>query len=401
MERDQAPSLDALAAALARARPAGFRDLFLERVADTVCHIERGNIVARHAILREGGAVRREGTHYSADGLTRVTLARLLDVPGRTLPTLGTPPHPVPPDLAPLVAELPETCESVRWRWRWAAVVRGGRAVTLRRPQLLEVTLVNGRRSLATFPRPLGWRPPEALPPGRASAPVGPARALLAPAAAAVLLHELLGHTLEGDFLVSGTSPLARLWGKRLLALPLDVIDDPTRFDLPGAFDTDDEGYPGQPRPLLAAGTLIGALCDEASAATLGVQPGNARRAGVHAPPRPRLSNLIVTNAWPEDPPREGATIEVESVSAGSLDPLSELLELGVRSGWRLQRGRRASRLHPFTLVGRVDRVRAGLLGAFGTPQESGEPGWCGKAGEVVPAGAVAPWLLVEGMEVR
>ena len=121
----------------------------------------------------------------------------------------------------------------------------------------------------------------------------GPVRALLSPQAAATLLHELLGHPLEGDLLLAGASPWRGRQGERILSLPLDLRDDPTREDLPGAFETDDEGHPAAARCLVQDGVLTGALATEAFAAALGVAPGNARRATLHTLPRPRVSNLV------------------------------------------------------------------------------------------------------------
>ncbi len=215
-------------------------------------------------------------------------------------------------------------------------------------------------------------------------------------------MHELIGHPLEGDFLLRGSSPWAGRSGQRILAAALSVTDDPTLGDLPGGFSADDEGEAAAPRPLLADGVLVGALADRRTADALGVRPGNARRAGVHAPPRPRMSNLIVEAAAPlPQPPRGDAAIEVVSVSSGTLEPASGAILLHVRTAFALRGGSRRQRLAPFTLVGTVAKVRRGILAAAEPAAAVPEPGWCGKDGETVPTGAVAPWLLLEGMEVR
>ena len=232
--------------------------------------------------------------------------------------------------------------------------------------------------------------------------PPGPLRALLSPQATATLLHELLGHPLEGDFLLAGTSPWRGRQGERILSLPLDLWDDPTRADLPGSFGVDDEGRPAAARCLVQEGVLTGALATRAFAPALGVEPGNARRATLHALPRPRVSNLVARCPGAlAEPPRDEAEVEVEAISAGTLEPRAGLVVLQVRVAHTLRHGRRVRGLAPFTLLGRLSAVAGGLLVAAEPVGASAEPGWCGKEGEVVPTGSEAPWLLVEGLEAR
>jgi predicted Zn-dependent protease len=171
---------------------------------------------------------------------------------------------------------------------------------------------------------------------------------------------------------------------------------------LPGAFSADDEGEPAQPRQLLADGVLVGALADRESAAALGVPTGNARRASVHGRPRPRMSNLVAHAADPlPHPPRHEAAIEVATLTSGTLEPASGAILLHVRTAFALRRGERHRALAPFTLVGSLAAVRSGLLAAAEPILPVAEPGWCAKDGEIVPTGAVAPWLLLSGLEVR
>ncbi|HUK13618.1 MAG TPA: metallopeptidase TldD-related protein [Thermoanaerobaculaceae bacterium] len=390
-----------LAAAVARARVPGLVDVYLERRADTCWRLERGRIAGRETLLREGAAVRRDGVFHSTDGIERAALASLLDLPARRIPPFAAAAFPPAPALEPLAAALPAGCRSVRWRWSWAVVVTTAGAVAIRRPPLAELTREDGVRSLSVWPPPATGAAPQAaleaarLRPGRH-------RLLFAPAASAVLVHELFGHPLESDAMCGGGSPWAGRIGERLVDLPLDVTDDPTRADLPGAFSSDDEGAPAQPRPLLRAGVLVGALADAAGAAALGVPPGSARRAHVHVPPRPRISNLIASVAEPTpDPPRSEAAVEIAGLANGTVEPASGTVMLEVRTAFALRRGERRRELRPFTLVGGLAAVRRGLLAAACPPEASAEPGWCGKEGEIVPTGAAAPWLLVEGLEAR
>ncbi len=393
-------SLTALAAAIHEAHPRGFVDLYLERVADTVWELADGKVVARHTLLREGAAARFAHLLRSSDGLTRLVLADLLGVAGRRLPPLVLPPYPPPPalpefgDRAPVVA--------LRRRWRWAAVIRPAQPRELLRPPLWEVTLVDGQRLLATSPPTGDVRLPPLPPPAARAVPdSGPTRCLLAPAAAAVLLHEAIGHALEGDLVLDGGRHPLHQAGVRVGDPGFDLVDDPTRKELPGAFSADDEGTPAHRTVLVENGAVVGVLADRTSAPRLGVRAGNARRSSVHAWPRPRVSNLVVEGAEvAPEPAREEAALEIESVRAGSLELRSGELRLVSRVAWQLRHGRRVRALGPFVLAGRVERIVPRLRVA-GPAEVCGEPGWCGKGGEIVPVGAVAPWLLVDGLEVR
>jgi predicted Zn-dependent protease len=400
MGRDGRSGLDELAAAVAGARVAGLVDVYLERRADVFWRLDGGRVVARETLLQEGAAVRRGDGFAASDGLDRAALAALLGVSSRRLPPVVLPRFPEAPALDPPGPAFPAAWRGVRWRWSCGAVLVGGRAVAIARPELAEVTFAGGRRALACWPPPAAdgdeaGRPAAVAPPGRT-------RVLLAPPAAAVLAHELFGHPLEGDLLRRGDSPWAGRAGHKLMRLALSVTDDPGRADLPGGFSADDEGEAAAPRPLLERGVLVGALADRRTAAALGVAPGNARRAGVHAPPRPRMSNLIVEAATPlDEPPRGDAAIEVTAISSGTLELAAGFVLLHARAAFALRRGRRARALAPLTLIGRAAAVARGVLAAAGPPVTSGEPGWCGKDGESVATGAAAPWLLVDGMEVR
>jgi hypothetical protein len=402
MARDEASGLSELAAAIARTRIAGLVDLFLERRAEACWHLVDGHVTTREVLLREGAAVRRDGTLVSADGLERALLARLLGITTRSLPPFCAPVFAQPPQIDEALPLLPTGSSSVRWSWRWAAVLAGHRAVPLYRPDLAEITFPDGHRALTVWPPPLDLEAAADASQARVTPRPGKTMVLLAPAAAAVLLHELVGHPLEGDLLLRGASPWRGRTGERLTSLALSVSDDPTRVDLPGSFSVDDEGEPGNAHALLVDGVIAGALADRASAAALGVAPGNARRATVHSYPRPRISNLVARASNPlPHPPRQEASIEVSTLASGTLEPASGAILLQVRTSHALRRGERARPLAPFTLVGSLTTVCDGLLAAAEPTSPAAEPGWCAKDGEIVPTGAVAPWLLVADLEVR
>ena len=109
---------------------------------------------------------------------------------------------------------------------------------------------------------------------------------------------------------------------------------------------------------------LTGALATRALASALGVEPGNARRATLHALPRPRVSNLLARYPGAlAEPPRGEAEVEVEAISAGTLEPRAGLVVLLVRVAHTLRHGRRVRGLAPFTLLGRLPAGRRGAPG--------------------------------------
>lgn len=390
-----------LAASIGRA--SGIVDLFLERRVERSWNLRNGTVIGVQTASLEGGACRRRDRRLSSsDGLERTTLAALTGVAARQLPPVPLPTAPPAPCWEELGAPADPGLVVARWLWRAGLVVGAAGGARVTRPVLLDLGWSDGRRTVRPWPLAPGWRLPAPSPLRATHPPTGAVRTLLSPQAAATLLHELLGHPLEGDLLVAGISPWRGRLGERVLPLPLDLWDDPTRWDLPGAFDADDEGIVATPRRLVQEGVLVGGLADLSSLGPLGGTAGNARRATLHAPPRPRVSNLVVRVAdGLAGPPRHDADLEVEAVSSGTLEARSGLVVLQVRLGHALRHGRRTRTLGAFTLAGQVTRVADGLLCAAGAPEPSAEPGWCGKDGEVVPTGSEAPWLLVDGLEAR
>lgn len=395
---------DALAACqtlLARAPAPRPDDLYLERSAEAFWRVDDGRVAEQGVVRRDGVAVRRPGRLDSCDATDRVTLADLLPVAPYLVPPVPLPDPPPPPPVAEWLSRLGPGKWILRWRWRWAALVRRRSAVILTRPPLLEVEARDGQRALAVLPLAADWQPPRPTVEGRGAPPRGRPLSLLAPPVAAALVHEVVGHGLEGDLVAAGLSPLVSASPRPRFALPLDVTDDPTRADLPGAFAVDDEGISGRPRLLLRAGEPAGVLADRAVASRLGASSGNARRGGVHALPRPRISNLITRGpASPLADLRRQARLEVTSVRAAAFDLATATVRLQVRSAHTLHRGEADRPLPGFTLYASLGAVCQGLLAASGETRATAEPGWCRKDGDAVPVGSDTPWLLLAGLEV-
>ena len=396
------PALAELSAVLRRRAPRQLDDLYLERRAEWVWRCADGAVVDQRTWIGDGVAVRRDSEFRSCDGLERQVVADLTGVPLRRLPVLPLPELPSRPDPSVILTRVGAAQLTARMIWRRAVLATARDARAIAAPDLCELTWPDGHSSLVVWPPPPSWQPVIPFVERTGKDPAGAVDVLLSPQAAAVLLHELFGHPLEGDSILSGESVWAGRFGARVVPCDLDISDDPWAPDLPGGFDVDDEGVPATSRPLVRAGVVVGALADRSCANALGASPGNARRSSVHTPPRPRISNLVSSARGAlAQTPRGEAGVEVTSVSSGTVEPRSETVVLRVRHGYVLRRGERQRAVGGFTLVGALHAVCDGLVGVAAPPEPAFEPGWCGKNGELVPTGAIAPWLLVHGLEVR
>jgi len=221
---------------------------------------------------------------------------------------------------------------------------------------------------------------------------------------AGVLMHELVGHMAESDLVSSGASPLADLVGAIISTPALEVTDDPTREDLAGAFDFDDEGVPAKPIRLIRAGQFESFLCDREGSRLLETDAGRGRRATWNRPPVARLSNLVVT-------PGETSVEELEAdldhgvvvtrIGGATVDPVSSRLVLRVERGWEVRHGRRRRPLAPCELTGSVMEVLGNIDRRIGSdPVTDWRLGWCLKGGVPLATGSEAPSLLVQRLEV-
>jgi TldD protein len=181
-------------------------------------------------------------------------------------------------------------------------------------------------------------------------------------------------------------------------------VDDPGRTDLPGAFDTDDEGVRGESVVLLRDGRLCGLLCDRETAEVCRVPPGRGRRSDWRHPPVPRLSNLIVSGGSQSPGELEadlGYGLVITRFSGATVDPVSSRTVLRVERGFEIRNGRRRRPLGPCELTGGVTEILAGIDPVVGDdPAPDWRLGWCVKDSLPLPTGSEAPTLLVHRLEV-
>jgi TldD protein len=240
--------------------------------------------------------------------------------------------------------------------------------------------------ALAEAARPVATVPP----------PDGEVDVVLSPSAAAVFWHEAVGHPLEAD---GGelVSVLARV-PEAVVAPPgVDVIDDPGRRDLPGAYLVDDEGTPARRVPLIVDGCVRGLLTDRRSSGANA--NGHGRTPDYRRPVRARMSNLVVLagRASMEDLLANlGTGLLVHEVSAGSADPESGRFVLLVERAQQVRRGKPGAFVAPFALAGEILGALSRLDPELGDLAEPAQGlAVCAKGGDPVPVGGSSPAILL------
>lgn len=238
----------------------------------------------------------------------------------------------------------------------------------------------------------------------RNAAPPAPGTAAIvfAPAAAAVLLHEVVAHALEADVLALSGRPEAAL-GLPLGPPGLSVLDDPAAAPEPVRRATDDEGSPVVRRWLLRDGAVDQPLADRVWARdSTALIAGAGRRGGRHDRPVPRSTHLeLVAGELDEDELLAGAEggLLVSEVTRGALDPFSGRFVLDIPSARRIRHAQAADPVGAFRLEGSVGDLLARVAGVGREAQRAGA-GWCAKSGQRLPVWATAPALLVSAVEV-
>ncbi|HEV2864953.1 MAG TPA: metalloprotease TldD [Allosphingosinicella sp.] len=236
------------------------------------------------------------------------------------------------------------------------------------------------------------------------AAPAGEMTVVLGPGWPGVLLHEAIGHGLEGDFNRKGTSAFSGRIGERVAAAGVTVVDDGAIDQRRGSLTIDDEGTPTQRNVLIEDGILKGYIHDRLNARLMGVEPtGNGRRENFAHAPMPRMTNTFMLAG--RDDPREILArarngIYAKSFGGGQVDITSGKFVFSCTEAYKIENGRLGAPIKGATLIGDGPTVLT-KVAAIGNDLELDEGvGICGKGGQSVPAGVGQPTLLIEGLTV-
>ncbi len=235
-------------------------------------------------------------------------------------------------------------------------------------------------------------------------APAGEMTVLLGPGWPGVLLHEAIGHGLEGDFNRKGTSAFTGRIGQRVAAPGVTVVDDGSIAERRGSLSIDDEGTPTQENILIEDGILKGYMQDRLNARLMGVAPtGNGRRESYAHAPMPRMTNTFMRGGR-DDPKallsRVKDGIYATSFGGGQVDIVSGKFVFSCTEAYRVKDGRIGDPIKGATLIGDGPTVLTRVIGIGDDMALDEGIGMCGKGGQGVPAGVGQPTLLIDGLTV-
>jgi TldD protein len=235
-------------------------------------------------------------------------------------------------------------------------------------------------------------------------APAGEMTVVLGPGWPGILLHEAIGHGLEGDFNRKKTSAFSGLLGERVAAPGVTVVDDGTLQDRRGSLTIDDEGTPSQCTTLIEDGILKNYMQDRMNARLMGMAPtGNGRRESFAHQPMPRMTNTYMLNG-DRDPEEIISSVDkgvyAVNFGGGQVDITSGKFVFSCTEAYMVENGKLGAPLKGATLIGMGPDVLTKVT-AVGNDMKLDEGiGTCGKAGQGVPVGVGQPTLRVDGITV-
>jgi TldD protein len=235
-------------------------------------------------------------------------------------------------------------------------------------------------------------------------APAGEMTVVLGPGWPGILLHEAVGHGLEGDFNRKGTSAFSGRVGERVASPGVTVIDDGAMDNRRGSLTVDDEGTPTQRNVLIEDGILKGYMQDRLNARLMGVAPtGNGRRESFAHAPMPRMTNTFMAGGS-EDPGEIMRSVKkgifAKSFGGGQVDITSGKFVFSCTEAYEIENGRLGRPLKGATLIGSGPDVMQRIKAIGNDMALDDGVGICGKGGQSVPAGVGQPTLLVDGITV-
>lgn len=393
-----------------------------------------------HASALDEAAVRRAAQTVAA--IKAGHSGEMAEAPAGTNKQLYSPENPLPQiDFAAKVKLLADIDAYVRAKepkvkqvscsisgeWQAVQIIRadGRRAADLRPLVRLSVSVVaqdgtrmemgghggGGRVDYADFFQPDMWRAyaDEALRQALVNlesvpAPAGEMTVVLGPGWPGILLHEAIGHGLEGDFNRKKTSAFSGLMGQRIAAKGVTVVDDGTIGQRRGSLTIDDEGTPTQVTPLIEDGVLVGYMQDRLNARLMGVKPtGNGRRQSYAHAPMPRMTNTIMMNgehSQDEIIRSVKRGLYAKHFGGGQVDITSGKFVFSASEAYLIEDGKLGPAVKGATLIGNGPDAltRVSMIGND-MELDSGV-GTCGKDGQGVPVGVGQPSLRIDGLTV-
>ena len=235
-------------------------------------------------------------------------------------------------------------------------------------------------------------------------APAGEMPVVLGPGWPGILLHEAVGHGLEGDFNRKQTSVFTGRVGERVAAPGVTVIDDGTIQDRRGSLTVDDEGTPSQRTVLIEDGILRGYLQDRLNARLMGVAPtGNGRRQSFGHMPMPRMTNTMMLGGK-ADPKEILASVKkgiyAVQFGGGQVDITSGKFVFSCTEAYAIDNGKVGRPLKGATLIGAGAEVLKHVSAIGNDMALDSGIGTCGKNGQGVPVGVGQPTLLIDALTV-
>ncbi len=268
-----------------------------------------------------------------------------------------------------------------------------------------------GREAYDGYVKPEFWKPlaQEALRQAKVNlssvpAPAGQMDVVLGPGWPGILLHEAMGHGLEGDFIRKGTSAFAGMMGERVAAPGVTIVDDGTIEGRRGSLTIDDEGTPTSRTVLIEDGILKGFMQDRLNARLMGVKAtGNGRRESFAHSPMPRMTNTYMLGG--EKDPEEMLSelkdgIYATNFGGGQVDITSGKFVFQCTEAYRVKNGQVGDALKGVTLIGDGPSVLQQIRHVGNDMALDPGIGVCGKAGQGVPVGVGQPSLYVENLTV-
>ncbi len=316
---------------------------------------------------------------------------------------------------------------SIAGEWQAVQIIRTGgeRAADIRPLVRLNVSVVveqdgrmetgghgvGGRVGYGDFIRPEAWKAQidealrqalvnlEAVP-----APAGEMTVVLGSGWPGILLHEAIGHGLEGDFNRKKTSAFAGLMGERVASPGVTVVDDGTIGDRRGSLTIDDEGTPSSYTTLIEDGILVGYMQDRMNARLMGMQPtGNGRRQSFAHHPMPRMTNTYMLGG-DKDPAEILESVQdglyAVNFGGGQVDITNGKFVFSCTEAYKIENGKIGAPVKGATLIGNGpdSLTKVSMIG--NDMKLDPGIGTCGKDGQGVPVGVGQPTLKLEGLTV-